>query len=182
MNTIWIFLSQLVDNIRTKITWDARHYLQELNRSFRFSFAPEARSSSAPVDTCFFAQSDSIFRGTTVFSSALYGIATVIQLPCNTHVVHRYFAKTWPGVGFWSIPVQVSLDNLDSLVAKNPSDLSRIRIKEGYFNPISRIRRPKIVRVIEGPTYRSPTNRGTPVDATIAVTLSIVQHLYYASY
>ena len=59
--------------------------------------------------------------------------------------------------------VPVSLDKSDGLVAKNPSGLSRIQVKEGYFSRISRIRRPKIVRVIEGPTYRSPTNRGTPV-------------------
>ena len=59
--------------------------------------------------------------------------------------------------------LQVSLDKSDGLGAKNPSGLSRIRIKEGCFSRISRIRLPKIVRVIEGPTYRSPTNRGTPV-------------------
>ena len=63
----------------------------------------------------------------------------------------------------YSFSLQVSLDKLDGLVAKNPSGFSRIRIKAGYFSRISRIRRPKIVRVIEGPTYRSPTNRGTPV-------------------
>ena len=55
--------------------------------------------------------------------------------------------------------IQVSLHKPDGLVAKNPSGLSRIRIKEGYFSRISRIGRPKIVRVIEGPTYRCPTNR-----------------------
>ena len=59
--------------------------------------------------------------------------------------------------------VQVSLDKPDALVAKNPSGLSRIQVKEGYFSRISRIRRPKIVQVIEGPTYGSPTYRGTPV-------------------
>ena len=53
--------------------------------------------------------------------------------------------------------LQVSLDKSDALDAKNPSGLSRIRVKEGNFSQISRIRRPKIVRVIEGPTYRSPT-------------------------
>ena len=60
--------------------------------------------------------------------------------------------------------VQVSLDKSDDLVAKNPSGLSRIRVKEGYFSRISKIRRPKIVRVTEGPTYRSPTYQGTPVE------------------
>ena len=59
--------------------------------------------------------------------------------------------------------VQVSLDKSEALVAKKPSGLSRIQVKEGYFSRISRIRRPTIVRVIEGPTYRSPTYRGTPV-------------------
>ena len=54
--------------------------------------------------------------------------------------------------------IQVSLHKPDALVAKNPPGLSRIRVKKGYFSRISRIRRPKIVRVIEGPTYR-----GTPV-------------------
>ena len=54
--------------------------------------------------------------------------------------------------------LHVSFDNLDALVAKNPSGLSRIWVKEGYFSRISKIRRPKIVRVIEGLTYR-----GTPV-------------------
>ena len=59
--------------------------------------------------------------------------------------------------------LQVSLDKSDALVAKNLSDLSRIRVKEGCFMRISRIRRPKIVGVIEGPTYRSPAYWGTPV-------------------
>ena len=59
--------------------------------------------------------------------------------------------------------VQVSLDKSDDLVAKNPFSLSRIRSKEGYFSRISRIRRPKIVRVMEGPTCCSPTYRGTAV-------------------
>ena len=40
--TIWLFISQLVDNIRTKMTRDARYYLQELNRSFEMSFGPQA--------------------------------------------------------------------------------------------------------------------------------------------
>ena len=48
--------------------------------------------------------------------------------------------------------LQVPLDKSDALVAKNPSGLLRIRVKEGYFSRIIRIRRPKIVRVIEGPT------------------------------
>ena len=59
--------------------------------------------------------------------------------------------------------LQVSLDKSDALVAKNASGLSRIRVKQGCFSRKSRIRRPTIVRVIEGPTYRSPTYRGTPV-------------------
>ena len=65
------------------------------------------------------------------------------------------------------IAVQVSLDKSDALVVKNPSGLSRIRVNEGYFSRKSRIRRPKIVRVIEGPTYRSPTYRGTPVQICV---------------
>ena len=57
-----------------------------------------------------------------------------------------------------NLDVQVSLDMSDALVAKNPSGSSRTRVKEGYLSRISRIHRPIIVRVIEGPTYR-----GTPV-------------------
>ena len=59
--------------------------------------------------------------------------------------------------------VQVSIDKSDTLGAKNPSGLSRIRVTEGCFSRISRIRRLKIVRLIEGPTYCSPTYRWTPV-------------------
>ena len=62
-----------------------------------------------------------------------------------------------------SIEVQVSLGKSDALVAKNPSGLSRIRVKEGYFSRISRVRRPKIVQVIEDLTYRSPTYQGTTI-------------------
>ena len=76
-----------------------------------------------------------------------------------------------------ALSIQVPLDKSDALVAKNPSGLSRIRVKEGYFSRISRIRRPKIVRVIEGPTYRSPTYRGAPVPildlSTLTLDLSI---------
>ena len=38
--TIWIFMSQLVDNISTKNAEDARYYLQVHNPSFKFSFEP----------------------------------------------------------------------------------------------------------------------------------------------
>ena len=47
--------------------------------------------------------------------------------------------------------IQVSLDKSDALVAKNSSGVSIMRVKEGYFSRISRIRRPKIFWVIEGP-------------------------------
>ena len=42
ITTIWIFISQLADNIRTKICRDARYYLPELNCSFTLSFGPQA--------------------------------------------------------------------------------------------------------------------------------------------
>ena len=42
ISTIWMFISRLADNIRTKITGDAGYYLRELNRSFGFSFGPQA--------------------------------------------------------------------------------------------------------------------------------------------
>ena len=72
--TIWIFISQLVDNIRPKNTRAGRYYLQELNCCFKFSFGPPVdRWDRAPVDTRFFAQSDSMFRSPTVDASTLLG-------------------------------------------------------------------------------------------------------------
>ena len=35
------FIEQLVDNIRTKITRDARYYVLELTRAFKVSFGPQ---------------------------------------------------------------------------------------------------------------------------------------------
>ena len=49
-------MSQLVDSIRMKITGDARYYLQELNRSFKFSFEPQADrlEPRVPLQTLYF--------------------------------------------------------------------------------------------------------------------------------
>ena len=68
---MWILISQLVDNIITKITRDDRYYLQDLDRSFKFSFGPQADrlESGLPLKTLvLLAQSNSIITGPTVSS------------------------------------------------------------------------------------------------------------------
>ena len=42
ITTIWIFISQLVDNIIVRNTRVDKYHLQELNRSFKFSVEPQA--------------------------------------------------------------------------------------------------------------------------------------------
>ena len=76
-------------------------------------------------------------------------------------------------------------DKSDAWVAKNPSGLSRIWVKEGYFSKISRIRRPETVRVIEDPTYHRPTYRGTPVQWTLCQTVAFrvtIKYRYVSLY
>ena len=56
----------------------------------------------------------------------------------------------------------VHLDKSDGSVAKKVSDLSWIRVNGVLFQSTSRIRSPKIVRVVENPSHRGPGYRGVP--------------------
>ena len=92
------------------------------------------------------------------FTSSDFTFDSVIQsCACESRACASFLVE------LLTVRLQVSLDKSDDLVSKNPSGLLRIRVTEGYFSRISRIRHPKIVRIIEGPTYRSPTYRGTPL-------------------
>ena len=97
------------------------------------------------------------------------------RLQCTAPCMHAYYVEcrmlsrfrlqcTTPCMHVCFKTIQVSLDKPDGFLATK-ARLSRIRVKEGYFSWKNRIRRQKIVRVIEGPTYRSPTYQGTPVHA-----------------
>ena len=49
ITNICIFISQLVDDMRTIVTRDARYYVQELNSAFKFSFGLQVDHLEPPV-------------------------------------------------------------------------------------------------------------------------------------